>query len=82
MSRGPKITFSSSDSALHPVAVVFAGEGLALADGAARMGPDFPALLKAAAEGESFTGKAGSRLDLVAPAKVPAARVIVCGIGG
>lgn len=82
MSRGPGITFASPDAGLHPVVVLLVGDDLTLPGAAGRLGPDFPALFKTAAEGEKFKGKAGATLDLVAPANTPAARVIVMGLGG
>jgi leucyl aminopeptidase len=82
MARAPKIVFASPDSGLNPVVVLFAGEGLTLPPAAARLGPAFPALLTTAAEGEGFKAKKGEKLDLVAPAGVPAARVVVVGLGG
>ncbi|HRJ68742.1 MAG TPA: leucyl aminopeptidase [Beijerinckiaceae bacterium] len=82
MSRGPRLSFASPDSGLHPVVVLFVGDDLALPKAAGRLGPGFPALFKTACDGEGYKGKAGSTLDLVAPAGVPANRVIVVGTGG
>ena len=82
MSRSPKLSFASPDSALLPVVALFVDDTLALPAVAGRLGPQFAGLFAAAAEGEGFKGKAGSTLDLVAPANVPAARVVVFGIGG
>jgi hypothetical protein len=72
MSRGPRTSFASPDAGLHPVVVLFAGDDLALPGAAGRLGPDFPALFKAACAGEAFKGKAGAILDLVAPVGVSA----------
>ena len=81
MSRAPRIGFASLDSVLHPNVLLFVGDDLALPAAAGRLGPAFPDLLQAAAKVERFTGKAGTALDILAPANVPASRVIVCGTG-
>ena len=81
MSHSPRITFASPDSGLHPVVALFVGDDMKLAASAGRLGPDFAGLIERAAEGEKFKGKSGSILDLVAPAGVPASRVIMIGTG-
>jgi leucyl aminopeptidase len=77
----PRIVFASLDAALMPSVMLFVGDDLALPAAAGRLGPDFPALFKATAEIQGFKGKNGAVLDLLAPAGVPAARVLVVGIG-
>lgn len=81
MSRAPRISFASLDSVLHPNVILFVGDDLGLPAAAGRLGPAFPELFQSAATIERFTGKAGSALDLLAPAEVPASRVIVIGTG-
>ena len=81
MSRAPRISFASLDSALLPNVVLFVGDDMALSAAAGRMGPAFPDLFRSAASVQGFKGKAGAILDLIAPANVPASRVIVVGTG-
>ena len=81
MSALSSLSFASTDSVLHPAVVLFVGDDLALPAAAGRLGPEFPALFRLAADGESFNGKAGALIDLVAPAGVPATRVLVFGTG-
>ncbi|MCA0424884.1 MAG: leucyl aminopeptidase [Proteobacteria bacterium] len=81
MAQGFTVSYGSNDAGLQPVVLLFMGDTLALPDVAGRLGPEFPALFRSAAEGEGFKGKAGSALDLVAPQNVPAGRVIVIGTG-
>ena len=62
-----KIAFAGFDEALAPVLVIFAGKDGALdSDAVARLGKAAVARIKAAAEAESFTGKAGTSLALPA----------------
>lgn len=81
MAQGFSVSYGSADAGLQPVVLLFTGDDLALPAAAGRLGPDFPALMREAAEGEGFKGKAGSTLDLVAPQGVPAGRVLVIGTG-
>ena len=74
-------SFASPDSVLNPAIMLFVGDDLALPAAAGRLGPEFPAVFKAACDSEAFRGKSGAVLDLIAPAGVPASRVIIYGLG-
>jgi leucyl aminopeptidase len=71
-----------------PIAAPVGGVLIVLADDNLRFGPRTRAVLGSAtdliaraAKGDRFTGKSGSALDLVAPAGLKAARLIVIGTG-
>ena len=81
MAEGRKFSFVPIAAPSDGVLVVFADEKL-------RFGPKTQALLGSAAElvaraakADRFTGKSGSALDLVAPAGLKAARLVVIGTG-
>lgn len=60
--------------------VVFAGTDLALGDRAKSILKDAGALIERAAGAAKFKGKTGSSLEILAPAGVPASRLLVVGV--
>jgi leucyl aminopeptidase len=61
--------------------VVFAGTDLALGDRAKALLTDAQAQLERAAAAAKFKGKSGSSLEILAPAGVPASRLLLIGVG-
>ncbi|MBS7540936.1 leucyl aminopeptidase [Ancylobacter lacus] len=76
-----KISFAKIPAAPGAITVVLAGEGLALSAGAAALLEPTGDLLARAAASERFEGKAGSALELVAPAGLETGRLVVLGVG-
>ncbi|MBY0364084.1 MAG: leucyl aminopeptidase, partial [Phreatobacter sp.] len=76
-----KISFAPLSAAATGLVVCLVGEDVALSsETAALLAPASDLLARAAAE-DGFKGKAGSFLDLIAPEKVAASRLIAAGIG-
>lgn len=86
MADNVKISFAALTATPGDLVVLLATEGGAEAGpllapaGAALLAPSGDLLARAAAA-DRFEGKSGSSLDLLAPAGVAAARVIVVGVG-
>ncbi len=76
-----KISFAKMPAAPGAITVVLAGEGLALSAAAAALLEPTGDLLTRAAAAERFEGKAGSALELVAPAGLETGRLVVLGVG-
>ena len=81
MAVSGKLAFSSFTSPAKGVLIVFTDEDLRL--GTATRGVLGPArdLITRVARAERFVGKSGASLDIVAPASVKVARLVVIGIG-
>ena len=77
----PTITFTKPDLPKAGVAVLFAAEDLKLAPLAESLDAQSGGLLRRAAAAADFKGKAGSTLDLIAPAGLDLDRIVVFGIG-
>jgi leucyl aminopeptidase len=76
-----KINFAKLPAAPEGILILFAGEGGTLGPSAEALLAPAGDLLTRAAAAERFEGKAGSALDLVAPAGLKATRLIVAGVG-
>ncbi len=76
-----EITFAPLNAALEPVAVVFAGGELVLPDSVKALNQKCGGLILKAAEASGFSGKPKTSFELLAPAKLDAARLIVAGAG-
>ncbi|MBV9260443.1 MAG: leucyl aminopeptidase [Pseudolabrys sp.] len=61
--------------------VVFCDEGLKFGSATAKALAPAASLVTRAAKSERFTGKSGSALELVLPAGLPVARLVVIGVG-
>ncbi len=81
MSHAPKISFAPLKPSLAGTVVVLADENLALGAATKRALAPAGQLLSRAAKSEGFKGKLGKSLDLIAPAELPADRLIVLGLG-
>ncbi|MCC2113405.1 MAG: leucyl aminopeptidase, partial [Hyphomicrobiales bacterium] len=77
----PTITFTKPDLPKSGVAVLFAAEDLKLAPLAESLDAQSGGLLRRAAAAADFKGKAGSALDLIAPAGLDLDRIVVFGTG-
>jgi leucyl aminopeptidase len=81
MADGPTVGFSSFSLPSSGVLVVFCDEGLKLGSATRRLLGPAAALVARAAAADRFKGKSGSSLDLVAPADLKVARLVVVGCG-
>jgi leucyl aminopeptidase len=81
MADNLKISFAPLTAPLSGLAVILVGSDLAASKTAAALLAPAKDLLKRAAAADGFKGKSGGFLDIVAPEKVAASRVIVAGIG-
>jgi leucyl aminopeptidase len=81
MSDSIKINFAKLPAAPEGIVILLAGEGVTLGPSAEALLAPAGDLLTRAAAAERFEGKAGSALDLVAPAGLKASRLIVAGVG-
>ncbi len=81
MAEAVKLGFSPFAAPGRGILVVFAGEGMKLgARTRALLGPAAE-MLSRVAKAEHFTAKAGSALEIVAPAGLSASRLVVIGAG-
>jgi leucyl aminopeptidase len=81
MADGPTVGFSSFSLPSSGVLVVFCDEALKLGSATRRLLGPAAALVARAAAADRFKGKSGSSLDLVAPADLKVARLVVVGCG-
>ena len=81
MADGPIVGFSSFSLPSSGVLVVFCDEALKLGAATRRLLGPAAALVARAAAADRFKGKSGSSLDLVAPADLKVARLVVVGCG-
>jgi leucyl aminopeptidase len=81
MSDALKLGFSTPVAPTKGVLVLFCEAGLKLGPSAKKVLAPAGDLLTRAATADRFTGKAGSALDLVAPAGLKVSRLIVIGTG-
>ncbi len=81
MADGPTVGFSSFALPSSGVLVVFCDEALKLGSVTRRLLGPAAALVARAAAADRFKGKSGSSLDLVAPADLKVARLVVLGCG-
>ncbi len=81
MSDALKIGFSAPAAPAKGVLVLFCESGLKLGPAARKALAPAGDLLTRAAAADRFTGKSGSALDIVAPAGLKVARLIVVGTG-
>src|SRR4051794_30222214 len=81
MADGPKLAFAPLAPPAKGVLVVFADEGVRFGGATRKALEPTGDLVARAAASERFTGKSGSALDIVAPARLKASRLIVIGIG-
>jgi len=81
MADGPTVGFSAFSLPSSGVLVVFCDDGLRLGSATRRLLGPAAALVARAAAAERFKGKNGSSLDLVAPAGLKVARLVVLGCG-
>jgi leucyl aminopeptidase len=81
MAEAATLGFAPISSPPKGVLVVFCEEGLKVGPATRRALAPAGDLLKRAAEADRFTGKSGSALDIVAPAGLPVARLVVLGTG-
>ncbi|HEY1541843.1 MAG TPA: leucyl aminopeptidase [Xanthobacteraceae bacterium] len=81
MADGPTIGFAPFATPTAGVLVVFCDETLRLGPGTRRLLGAAAALVARAAAADRFKGKSGSVLDLVAPADLKVARLVVVGCG-
>jgi leucyl aminopeptidase len=81
MADGPTVGFSAFSLPSSGVLVVFCDDGLRLGSATRRLLGPAAALVARAAAAERFKGKSGSSLELVAPADLKVARLVVLGCG-
>jgi leucyl aminopeptidase len=81
MADGPTVGFSAFSLPSSGVLVVFCDDGLRLGPATRRLLGPAAALVARAAAADRFKGKSGSSLDLVAPADLKVARLVVLGCG-
>jgi len=81
MADGPTVGFSAFSLPSSGVLVVFCDDGLKLGSATRRLLGPAAALVARAAAADHFKGKSGSSLDLVAPADLKVARLVVVGCG-
>ena len=81
MAEALKLGFQGFSTPPKGVLIVLCEEGLKLGPATRKMLGATGDLLQRAASADRFSGKSGSALDIVAPASLPVARLIVMGIG-
>jgi leucyl aminopeptidase len=81
MADGPTVGFSTFSLPSSGVLVVFCDDGLRLGSATRRLLGPAAGLVARAAATERFKGKSGSSLDLLAPAGLKVARLVVLGCG-
>jgi len=81
MADGPTVGFSAYSLPTSGVLVVFCDDGLRLGSATRRLLGPAATLVARAAAADRFKGKSGSSLDLVAPAGLKLARLVVLGCG-
>jgi leucyl aminopeptidase len=81
MADGPNVGFSAFSLPSSGVLVVFCDDALKLGPVSRRLLGPAAALVARAAAADRFKGKSGSSLDLVAPADLKVARLVVVGCG-
>src|ERR1043166_2105672 len=81
MANRLRIGFGSISAPARGVLVVFADDGLRVGSAPQALLKPSRDLLARAAAADNFKGKNGTALDIVAPAGLKAARLIVVGVG-
>jgi leucyl aminopeptidase len=81
MAEGPKLGFAPFAAPSKGVLVLFCDEKLQFGPAARKVLTPTGDLVARAAASEKFTGKSGSSLDLVLPAGLDVARLVVIGLG-
>jgi leucyl aminopeptidase len=81
MSAALEITFSPLTAPLEPAVVAFAGAELVFPASITALNQKCGGLILKAAEASGFSGKAKTSFELLAPAKLDTARLIVAGAG-
>ena len=76
-----KIEFDRFKAPNKGVLVVFCDDALKMGAATRNLLGDAAGLIARAAEADGFTGKSGSALDIIAPAGLKAARLVVVGCG-
>ena len=81
MADAPKLGFAPITAPPKGVLILFCEDGLKLGPAGRKLLAPAGDLLKRAADADRFTGKSGSALDIVAPAGLSVARLVVVGAG-
>src|ERR1041384_8243052 len=81
MADAPKLGFGPIAAPASGVLIVFADDNLQFGARTRAVLGSAADLVARAAKAERFTGKSGSALDIVAPAGLKAARLVVVGTG-
>jgi len=81
MAEGPKLGFAAFTPPSKGVLVVFCDDKLKFGPAARKVLAPTGDLVARAAESEKFTGKSGSALELLIPAGLNVARLVVIGLG-
>src|ERR1700760_4142590 len=81
MADARKLAFAPFGMPAKGVLLLFCEEGLKLGPAARKALAPAGDLVERAAAADRFTGKSGTALDIVAPASLPVARLIVMGVG-
>src|SRR5262245_51700158 len=81
MAEGPKLGFASFTPPSKGVLILFCDEKLQFGAAARKVLAPTGDLVTRAAASEKFTGKSGSALELVLPAGLDVARLVVIGLG-
>jgi leucyl aminopeptidase len=81
MAEARKLGFAAFAAAPKGVLVMFCEEGLKFGPASRKALAPTGDLLRRAAAADRFTGKSGSALDIIAPAGLPVARLVIVGAG-
>jgi len=81
MAEAIKLGFAALSTPPKGILILFCEEGLKLGPASRKLLAPSGDLLQRAAAADRFTGKAGSALNIVAPAALPVSRLIVIGVG-
>jgi leucyl aminopeptidase len=81
MAEAETLGFAPFSSAPKGVLVVFCEEGLKLGPATRKLLAATGDLFQRAADADTFTGKSGSALEVVAPAGLPVSRLVAVGVG-
>ena len=81
MADAPKLAFAPFAKVPKGVLILFCEEGVKLGPATRKVLAATGDLVKRAAAADRFTGKSGSVLDIVAPAGLAVARLVILGVG-